>query len=171
MNENQLRALVPTLSPVQFSEMLRFGLDVRTPIQRLNISTSDRLLAGIWEFFTALKFIGDARCKRLCDEVKPMVQRFAAAFLLEPPTEVTGYNVSISIVDTKWMCYAGSSYWLNIEDGNRVVELPEPGVVFVGCNLAALFVRQNRWLERARESKHNEADASKTQSKPGNKGS
>lgn len=142
---DDLARLVPTLDLREAEILTRAVLGLRTPEQRADVSLFDQLRAGLWEFMVAVGFVTDAQRRKVLDFVTPALTSVVPAYAHPGPTLPT---VHVTFAEQRWVACPFQANWYDMVFDEHVVEIPEPAVLLVTCNVTALFRRQQAWLAK-----------------------
>ena len=140
-----LQQLLPTLDKPQLAVLLRSVLGLRTPEQLGDIGTVDRLKAGLWEFMLVVGFVTDAQARQILTRVEP-------AFRDVSPVYESGIKslpaFHVTFAEQRWVAHPNAANWYDMVYDEEAAELPEPPVLFVTCDVTAMYLRQQRVLGR-----------------------
>ncbi len=141
-----VRRLVPTLDDRRFSALARHVVCVTKPE---DVSLADRLLFGICEFLNATGFVSDVQTREIVPLIRPTVRMYAEEEYAGRVGLTALPVFSLVTVEQRWVSWSGrGGLWYDLRLETDVESLPEPGVLFVTCDVTAMHVRMEKWLAR-----------------------
>lgn len=143
-----LALLFPRWRAAEFRRLARLLLGASDPSGRA--SAADRLVLGLWEFMSAVGFVSDAQGRAVLAEMRPALDA-AAAGMAAGGDVLPAFHVVFS--ERRWVAWPTRDAWFDMVEEVSVASLPEPSVLSVVCDVTALYLRQEAWLERLKGGK------------------
>lgn len=148
VTREELKCLVPTLTPAQFRVLTKVVLRLDLNREPDAVSLLDQLKAGLYEFMMAVGFVSDSQAQAVLVQALPLLSRVAAAAV--SPVDLEAFPAAVTFAEQRWVLPSGDDVWYDMQEFTTVEDLPAPPVLLVLCSLPALFVRQQSWLAKLR---------------------
>ncbi len=144
----EMAKILPTLDKTQFSVLVRSILGIK---DGRDVELRERLKMGLYEFLMALGFVTDVQARSILAKIDPIATIYARLFQEAEHSKMLP-TFTVVIADKRFACWPDRDTWLDLTFDEDVETLAEPAVMLINCNVTALHLRMQGWLNQLRSS-------------------